>query len=48
MKDISKMNETELKALAYDLLSQIESTQANLRLVNSEISKKLKDKKDED
>lgn len=35
--DIAKMSDTELKALAYDLIEQRESVQANLNIVNQEL-----------
>lgn len=38
--DISQKTLTELKAIAYDLLVQIEGFQKNLAIVNSEIAKK--------
>jgi hypothetical protein len=40
--DISQKTVTELKAIAYDLLVQIEGFQKNLAIVNAEIAKKLK------
>lgn len=47
--NIEKMTITELKALAYDLLVSIETSQRNLQLVNQQIAKKaegeVKDKK---
>lgn len=38
--DISQKTVTELKAIAYDLLVQIEGYQKNLAIVNAEITKK--------
>lgn len=38
--DISQKTVTELKAIAYDLLVQIEGYQKNLAIVNAEIAKK--------
>jgi len=35
--DITKLNVTELKALAYDQLVQIENAQNNLKILNAEI-----------
>lgn len=43
------MTDTELKALAYDQLALIERSQANIRLINQELSERAtpKDVKDE-
>ncbi len=41
--DLTKMSLTELKSLAYDQLVQIEQNQNNLRLINTEISKRPKE-----
>lgn len=38
--DITKMDARDLKALAYDLISQIEVTQRALNNVNQEIAKR--------
>lgn len=38
--DISQKTVTELKAIAYDLLVQIDGFQKNLAIVNAEIAKK--------
>ena len=38
--DINKMSVTELKALAYDIISQLEKNKANLNSVNSLIREK--------
>lgn len=38
--DLTIMSITELKAVAYDVLVQIEQQQNNLRLINQEIAKK--------
>jgi hypothetical protein len=38
--NIKQMSITELKALAYDQLAQIEMNQANLRAINAEITKR--------
>lgn len=35
--DISKLSDTELKALAYDLIAKIEHSQAQLQAVNQAI-----------
>lgn len=40
MIDLGKKTEDELKVIAYDLLVQLEVTQNNLRIVNSELSKR--------
>lgn len=37
------MTVTDLKALAYDELIKIETAQNNLRLINEQIAKKLKE-----
>lgn len=42
--NITKMNVQELKAVAYDLIAEIERMQNNLRLVNQEIAKKSEKK----
>ena len=39
-KDIKDMTETELKALAYDLVCQLELTKNNLQTVNQSIQRK--------
>jgi hypothetical protein len=39
--DIKKMSVTELKALAYDELLKIDTSQKNLGAINAEITKKL-------
>lgn len=36
--DISNLSVTELKAVAYDFLAQIETAQRNLQIVNSRIA----------
>ena len=41
--DLSKMTTTELKAVAYDMLVQLETLQANLRGVNQLIKKGVED-----
>lgn len=41
--EITKMTVTDLKALAYDELIKIETAQNNLRLINEQIAKKLKE-----
>jgi hypothetical protein len=38
--DISKLSLTELKALAYDMLSTIDQAQRNLTSINQEIAKR--------
>jgi len=45
--DITKMSVVELKALAFDLLVQLENVQNNLKLVNAEIEKKVKSEREE-
>lgn len=41
--DITKLSITELKALAFDIIAQIELSQNNLRAVQQEIAKKQKE-----
>jgi hypothetical protein len=41
--NISKMSLTELKALAYDHISQLERTQKNLTIINNEIQKRMEE-----
>ncbi len=41
--DITKLSIIDLKALAYDQISQIEQFQNNLRTVNAQIQIKLKE-----
>lgn len=36
--DITQMSITELKALAYDTISQLEQAQSNLQAINREIA----------
>lgn len=38
--DITKMSITELKALAYDHLANIENSQTSLKLINAELAKR--------
>lgn len=38
--DITQKTEVELKALAYDLLVQIEQSQMNIRTINEELKKR--------
>ena len=38
--DITQMSDTDLKALAYDQMAQIELSQANLRAINGELEKR--------
>jgi hypothetical protein len=40
--DITTKSVIELKALAFDLLVQLENVQNNLKVVNAEIEKKVK------
>ncbi len=40
--NVSNLSLTELKAAAYDILAQIEKSQADLRLVNNQIIAKSK------
>lgn len=46
--DLSKMELTELKALAFDILNEMQALQNNLNLVNKEIGIKLQNKKNEE
>jgi hypothetical protein len=39
-KKVADYTLTELKAMAYDELSKIESAQSNLRMINGEIQKR--------
>lgn len=41
--NLSQMNLTDLKALAYDTLVQLERAQGNLKVINQEIANKLKE-----
>lgn len=41
--DISTMTETELKAMAYDLLVQNEQIQRSIQIINQEIAKRQKE-----
>ena len=43
--DISNHSIEALKALAYDLIVQLDGIQKNLNLVNAQIAKKQEDKK---
>ena len=43
--DITTKSVVELKALAFDLLVQLENAQNNLKVVNAEIEKKVKSEK---
>lgn len=45
--DITTKSLLELKALAYDLLVQIQFIQSNLSVLNAEIDKKSKEAKEE-
>jgi len=45
--NISEMSIVELKALAYDHLANIQNSQNSLALINQEIEKKSKEKKEE-
>lgn len=38
--DISRLNDTELKALGYELIERVETTQHDLALVNTEIKRR--------
>jgi hypothetical protein len=38
--DITKMSDTELKALAYDQMAQIQLSQGNLQVINTELAKR--------
>lgn len=38
--DITKMNKEELKALAYDLIVQVQQIQNNLNVIQAEIGKR--------
>jgi len=44
--DITTKSVEELKALAYDLLVQLEQIQGNLRIVNNEIASRAKPKEE--
>ena len=39
--DISNLTIEQLKALAYDIISEAEMTQKNLTVINNEIAKKI-------
>jgi hypothetical protein len=43
--DITKLSVVELKALAFDLLVQLENVQNNLKVVNAEIAKRVESEK---
>jgi hypothetical protein len=43
--DLTKKTETELKALAYDNLVQIEMCQMNIKMINEALAKKSEEKK---
>ena len=43
--DITNNSVIELKALAFDLLVQLENVQNNLKVVNAEIGKKVESEK---
>lgn len=38
--DITKLSITELKALGFDMVAELERTQQNLRTVNAELAKR--------
>lgn len=38
--DITQMSDTELKALAYDQMAQIELSRSNLQAINAELEKR--------
>ena len=46
--DIKKFSLTELKAMAYDQLAQLEHIQQNIRLINAEIAEKSKPMNEEE
>lgn len=41
---LNELSLTDLKALAYDLISQMEAAQNQLQIVNGEIANRLKNK----
>ena len=43
--DITKLSVVELKAIAFDLLVQLENVQNNLKVVNAEIAKRVESEK---
>ena len=43
--DITKLNLTELKSLAYDQMATIEQSQNNLKAINEQIAKRIEDEK---
>jgi hypothetical protein len=45
--DITKLTDTEVKALAYEQIAAIEQAQNNLRVCNDELNKRLQPKKEE-
>lgn len=45
--NLAEMDLKSLKALAYDYFVQLEVTQKNLQLINAEITKKMKEVKDD-
>ena len=46
--DITKMTITELKALAYDQLVELERVQTNIKAINEQIRKRPEEKKVEE
>ncbi len=42
MKTLSELTEIELKAAAYDNLAQMEQAQANLKVINEELGRRVK------
>lgn len=43
--DITKMNETELKALAFEEMQKRDAASQNIELILQELSKRIKSKK---
>lgn len=44
--DITKLSDTEIKALAYEQISAIEQAQNNLRVCNEELNKRVQPKEE--
>jgi len=43
--DLKKMSVTDLKALVYDNMAQIELCQNNMKIINAEIAEKIREEK---
>ena len=41
--DLSKISDIQLKAFAYDEMGKIEASQANLRIINQELGKRMRE-----